>query len=131
MMRYDATEIMSGVTEVICYGSGGGRGAGALMSPAVLSGFALFLIGAALFLAQLWAQPWSPETFLKLMVTDGVLLAIVIVGGFVLRERRATERCTSARGLIERAAIVGDSLSPHGSVDAGCCNNRRAGRGLG
>ncbi len=41
------------------------------MSPAVISGFALFLIGAALFLAQLWAQPWSPETFLKLMATDG------------------------------------------------------------
>ena len=69
------------------------------MSPAVLSGFALFLIGAALFLAQLWAQPWSPETFLKLMATDGVLLAIVVVGGFVLRERRATEELHKRNGL--------------------------------
>jgi hypothetical protein len=69
------------------------------MSPALISGFVLFLIGAALFLVQLWAQPWSPETFLKLMVTDGVLLAIVIVGGFVLRERRATEQLRKHKGL--------------------------------
>ena len=69
------------------------------MSPAVFSGFALFPIGAALFLAQLWAQPWSPETFLKLMATDGVLLAIVVVGGFVLRERRATDELHKRKGL--------------------------------
>jgi len=62
------------------------------VSPAVLVGFALFLVGAGLFLAQMWAQPWSPETFLKLMATDGVLLVIAIVGGFILRERRASDR---------------------------------------
>jgi hypothetical protein len=69
------------------------------MSPAMLSGFALFLIGAGLFLVQLWAQPWWPETFLKLMATDGVLLAIVIVGGFALRERRATEELRRRKEL--------------------------------
>jgi len=69
------------------------------MSPALLSGFALFLIGAALFLAQLWAQPWSPETFLKLMATDGVLLAIVIVGGFIIRERRASDSLRNRKEL--------------------------------
>jgi len=69
------------------------------MSPAVLAGFALFLIGAALFLAQLWAQPWSPETFLKLMATDGVLLAIVIVGGFIIRERRASDSLRNRKEL--------------------------------
>jgi uncharacterized membrane protein YcjF (UPF0283 family) len=69
------------------------------MSPAVISGFVLFLIGAALFLTQLWAQPWSPETFLKLMATDGVLLVIVVVGGFVLRERRATEQLHKRKEL--------------------------------
>ena len=61
------------------------------MSAAVLAGFVLFLIGAGVFLVQLWAQPWSPETFIKLIATDGVLLLIVIVGGFVLRERRASD----------------------------------------
>jgi len=69
------------------------------MSPALLSGFALFLIGAALFLAQLWAQPWSPETFLKLMATDGVLLVIVIVGGFIIRERRASDSLRNRKEL--------------------------------
>ena len=69
------------------------------MSPAVLSGFALFLIGAALFLAQLWAQPWSPETFVKLMATDGVLLVIVIVGGFIIRERRASDSLRNRKEL--------------------------------
>jgi hypothetical protein len=69
------------------------------MSPAVVLGFALFVAGAAVFLAQLWLQPWSPETFLKLMATDGVLLAITIVGAFVLRERRSTDRLRNRKDL--------------------------------
>ena len=69
------------------------------MSAAVAAGFALFLAGAALFLAQLWFEPWSPETFVKLMATDGVLLAITVVGAFVIRERRATERLRSRKDL--------------------------------
>ena len=69
------------------------------MSPALLAGFALFLIGAGLFLAQLWARPWSPETFLKLIATDGIVLAIVVIGGFLLRERGASERLRNRRDL--------------------------------
>ena len=69
------------------------------MSPAVLIGFAVFLVGAAMFLAQLWLQPWSPETFLKLIVTDGVALAIVVIGGFALRERRESERLRNRQDL--------------------------------
>jgi hypothetical protein len=69
------------------------------MSPAVLIGFVVFLVGAALFLAQLWLQPWAPETFLKLIVTDGVALAIVIIGGFALRERRESERLRNRQDL--------------------------------
>lgn len=69
------------------------------MSPAVTIGFALFLVGASLFLAQMWAQPWSPETFLKLMATDGVLLAVTIVGGFIVRERRASDRLSNRKEL--------------------------------
>jgi uncharacterized membrane protein YciS (DUF1049 family) len=69
------------------------------MKPAVLVGFALFLIGAALFLAQLWAQPFAPETFLKLIVTDGVLLGVLIVGAFLLRERAASERLRRGKDL--------------------------------
>jgi len=69
------------------------------MSPAVLVGFVVFLIGAGLFLAQLWLQPWSPETFLKLILTDGVALAIVVIGAFSLRERRDTERLRNRKDL--------------------------------
>jgi hypothetical protein len=69
------------------------------MSPAVLAGFAVFLVGAALFLAQLWFEPWRPETFAKLIVTDGVVLAIVIAGAFVMRERRDTRRLHDRKDL--------------------------------
>jgi hypothetical protein len=69
------------------------------MSPAVLAGFALFLIGAGLFLIQLWLQPWSPETFRKLIVTDGVFLGVVVIGAFVLRERGASERLSNRKDL--------------------------------
>jgi len=69
------------------------------MSPAIVVGFAAFLIGAGLFLAQLWLQVWSPETFVKLILTDGVALAITIAFGFVMRERRETERLRNRRDL--------------------------------
>ncbi|MDE3175207.1 MAG: hypothetical protein KGM15_03755 [Pseudomonadota bacterium] len=69
------------------------------MSAAFIAAFGFFLAGAALFLAQLWLQPWSPETFFKLIATDGVLLAIAIVGAFVLRERRETARLRHRRDL--------------------------------
>ena len=62
-------------------------------------GFALFLVGAALFLVQLWLQPWSPETFFKLLATDGVLLVIAIVAGFAVRERRETARLRNRKDL--------------------------------
>jgi len=62
------------------------------MSAGLLIGFALFVAGAAAALAQLWLQVWSPETFIKLMATDGVLLALVVAATFIWRERRETER---------------------------------------
>lgn len=69
------------------------------MSRAVLAGLALVLVGAALFLAQLWLQPFAPQTFFKLIVTDGVLLAITIAVGFALKERRESERLNRRRDL--------------------------------
>jgi hypothetical protein len=60
------------------------------MSFGVLLGFVLFAAGAAAMLAQIWLQIWSPETFVKLLTTDGVLLAVVIAATFVVRERRET-----------------------------------------
>jgi hypothetical protein len=69
------------------------------MNAAGVVAFALFLIGAALFLAQLWLQPWSPDTFLKLAATDGVLLGVAVVVAFLARERRESERLRNRREL--------------------------------
>lgn len=54
--------------------------------------FALFLIGAAALLAQLWLRVWAPETFVKVMITLGVLLAVVIAWHLVQRERKDSAR---------------------------------------
>ena len=69
------------------------------MSYAAIAAFALFLIGAALWLVQLWLQPWTPQIFFKLLATDGVLLLVVLVGGFIWREKRETDRLRDDRDL--------------------------------
>ena len=58
----------------------------------VSAAFGLFLIGAAAALAQLWLRVWDPETFAKVMITLGVLLAVVIAWRLVVRERKDTAR---------------------------------------
>ncbi|WP_298350996.1 hypothetical protein [Rhodoblastus sp.] len=63
--------------------------------------FALFLAAAAAALAQLWLRFWDPETFIKLMITDGVLLVVVLVWGMFQRERRDTERLRDRSRLGE------------------------------
>lgn len=62
------------------------------MNGALATAFGLFLVGAAALLAQLWFRVWDPETFTKLMITDGVLLVVVGVWHMVQRERRDTAR---------------------------------------
>ena len=62
------------------------------MNWTVAAAFALFLLGAAVGLAQLWLHLWEPETFVKLMITVGVLLAIVLAWNLVVRERRDSAR---------------------------------------
>ncbi len=69
------------------------------MNAAGIVAFALFLVGAALFLAQLWLQVWQPETFLKLAATDGVLFVVAVVVAFLARERRESERLRNNREL--------------------------------
>jgi hypothetical protein len=69
------------------------------MNAAGIVAFALFLAGAALFLAQLWLQVWPPETFFKLVATDGVLFAVAVVVAFLARERRESERLSNRREL--------------------------------
>ena len=58
------------------------------MNWTIPAGFGLFLAGAAAGLAQLWFGIWDHETFVKLMITVGVLLVIVLAWNLVVRERR-------------------------------------------
>ena len=58
------------------------------MNWTVPSAFALFLVGAAIGLGQLWLGVWAPDTFIKTMITIGVVLAVVIAWNLVVRERR-------------------------------------------
>jgi len=62
-------------------------------------GFALFLVGAALMLTQLWLCFWDPQTFLRLTATVGVLLAIVVAWNFVSREARDASKLRGGREL--------------------------------
>ncbi len=55
-------------------------------------GFGLFLAAAAAGLAQLWLRLWAPETFMKLMITLAVLLAVVLAWSLAVREKRESER---------------------------------------
>lgn len=63
----------------------------------VPTAFGLFVAGAAIGLAQLWLRPWDPEVFCRLMLTAGVLLALVLGWGLVLRERRETAATRNKR----------------------------------
>ena len=63
-------------------------------------GFALFLVGAALGLAQLWLRPWDSATFVKLLITIGVLLAVDVAWHLIVRERRDSERMRD-KGKLE------------------------------
>ena len=58
------------------------------MNWTVPTAFALFLVGAAIGLGQLWLRLWAPDTFMKIMITVGVLLAVVVAWNLVVRERR-------------------------------------------
>ena len=61
------------------------------MNWTVPAGFGLVLAGAAAGLAQLWLRVWDPETFMKLMITLGVLLAVVLAWYLLMREKRDSE----------------------------------------
>jgi hypothetical protein len=52
----------------------------------LFAGVALFIVGVAAALAQLWWAPWSLDHFIKLEFTDGCLLAILVAIWFARRE---------------------------------------------
>jgi len=50
--------------------------------------FGLFILGVLIGLAQLWFAVWTADTFVKLVITDGAALAIVLAWSVFARERR-------------------------------------------
>ena len=69
------------------------------MSASLLAGTILVVAGIAAALIQLWFFPWSAETFLKIEMTIGGLLAIVVVVWFAVREHKEDKATRSGDRL--------------------------------
>jgi len=69
------------------------------MNPGLAAGTVLFVIGILLGIAQLWFSPWTAETFMKVELTIGGLLGIVIVVWFVLKEQKEDKANRSGNRL--------------------------------
>ena len=69
------------------------------MSASLVAGTILVVLGIAAGLLQLWFAPWTPETFVKIEMTLGGLLAIVVVLWFVVREHRQDKATRSGDRL--------------------------------
>ncbi|MDE1997762.1 MAG: hypothetical protein KGI91_03180 [Burkholderiales bacterium] len=60
---------------------------------------AIFVAGVLLALAQLWLGLWSAEFFLKVEITLGAMLAVVVVIWFVRKESHDYKRQHTAHAL--------------------------------
>jgi hypothetical protein len=71
------------------------------MKASLAIGATLFVIGVLAAIAQLWFEPWDAETFIKLEMTIGGLVVIVIVVWFAVRESRDYKAIRSGDRLDE------------------------------
>jgi uncharacterized membrane protein len=69
------------------------------MSASLVAGTILVVLGIAAGLIQLWFAPWSAETFVKIEMTLGGLLAIVVVVWFAVREHKEDQATRSGDRL--------------------------------
>jgi fucose permease len=69
------------------------------MNASLLAGTILVVAGIAAGLIQLWFAPWSAETFVKIEMTLGGLLAIVVVVWFAVREHKEDQATRSGDRL--------------------------------
>ena len=67
------------------------------MNLAAALGFTLVVVGAGLALAQIWLAPWSYETFLKLIVTDGIVFALVASAASSCASEERRSGCMTTR----------------------------------
>jgi hypothetical protein len=69
------------------------------MNLATIIGFALFLAGVGVSLAQLWFQTWSPEMFVKIILTDAAFFAVAFIWAFLVKEHKESEKITGKNSL--------------------------------
>ena len=70
------------------------------MRSASLIAIVLLAAAAVLFLLQLWMRPFAADVFVKLMVTIGVVLIIVVIIALIRREYLNEKRLRD-KGLID------------------------------
>jgi hypothetical protein len=58
------------------------------------------LLGAFLFLAQLWLEIFAAEVFVKLMITLGVLTAAFAIVAFVVKEKQDSHKLHNGDDLL-------------------------------
>jgi hypothetical protein len=58
----------------------------------LVGGVGLFIAAVAVALAQLWLTPWSPEVFIKIEITIGCMLAVLVAIWFTRREYKDFKR---------------------------------------
>ena len=61
------------------------------MKFALIGGVALFVAAVAVALAQLWLTAWSPAVFIKIEITLGGMLAVLVAIWFTRKEYKDYE----------------------------------------
>jgi hypothetical protein len=54
--------------------------------------YGVLVLGAGVFLAQIWFEILRPDVFLKTLVTLGIVLALLLIWGFIQRENRESAK---------------------------------------
>jgi uncharacterized phage infection (PIP) family protein YhgE len=61
--------------------------------------FVLFFLGVVAFLLQLWFHLWTPDIFIKLILTDSAVFVLFIAAAFIIKEHKETEKIHNDKGL--------------------------------
>jgi hypothetical protein len=69
------------------------------MRTPVLICYVIFLLGVLAGLVQMWFSPWNDQFFMKLMVTDGAVLMVVVLFVFFVREGKTSEKTKRSHAL--------------------------------
>lgn len=69
------------------------------MKSTLIGGLACFVLAVVIALAQLWLQAFSAELFVKLEITLGCLLAVLVVVWFTRKEYREYRRQQDSTAL--------------------------------